>query len=135
VVDRTLDEADVPGDRDDLVGLDELLLGMSVKSVPGCLVTIAPMRIGSPVAFCPLPKPHFAAVVAVSVVDAGVVLAELVLPLSLLSLPQAASATDRAIASTPSTASDKALRHPRLILTAPPPQWKTSWTAARGSAT
>src|SRR5579859_2746164 len=31
---------------------------MSLKSVPGCLVTIAPSVNGSPVAFWPLPSPH-----------------------------------------------------------------------------
>src|SRR5919198_6160621 len=32
---------------------------ISVKSVPGCLVTIAPSLIGAPVAFWPFPAPHF----------------------------------------------------------------------------
>src|SRR5919197_5078459 len=32
---------------------------IGVKSVPGCLVTIAPSLIGVPVAFWPLPAPHF----------------------------------------------------------------------------
>src|SRR5215472_16331086 len=31
---------------------------MPVKSVPGCLVTMAPSVIGEPVAFWPLPRPH-----------------------------------------------------------------------------
>src|SRR5437667_8966206 len=31
---------------------------MPVKSVPGCLVTIAPSVSGAPVAFWPLPRPH-----------------------------------------------------------------------------
>ena len=39
------------------------MFAMSVKSVPGCLVTIAPSLIGSPVAFWPLPLPHLGAVV------------------------------------------------------------------------
>src|SRR5438046_8213149 len=34
---------------------------MPVKSVPGCLVTMAPSLIGVPLAFCPLPSPHAAA--------------------------------------------------------------------------
>src|SRR5260370_29227065 len=33
---------------------------MPVKSVPGCLVTIAPSLIGAPAAFCPVPSPHCA---------------------------------------------------------------------------
>src|SRR6185436_13520421 len=33
------------------------------KSVPGCLVTIAPSLSGSPVAFWPLPRPHLPPVV------------------------------------------------------------------------
>src|SRR5579884_452326 len=32
---------------------------IGVKSVPGCLVTIAPSLMGVPVAFLPLPRPHF----------------------------------------------------------------------------
>src|SRR5690242_14500907 len=32
-----------------------------VKSVPGCLVTIAPRVRGAPVAFWPLPRPHLLA--------------------------------------------------------------------------
>src|SRR5579884_3755074 len=32
---------------------------IGVKSVPGCLVTIAPSLTGVPVAFLPLPSPHF----------------------------------------------------------------------------
>src|SRR3954454_11417602 len=35
------------------------VFGMSVKSVPGCFVAIPPSLIGVPVAFWPLPKPHF----------------------------------------------------------------------------
>src|SRR4029450_3293473 len=34
------------------------MVGMSVKSVPGCFVAIAPNLIGSPVAFWPVPAPH-----------------------------------------------------------------------------
>src|SRR6185295_9145666 len=37
---------------------------MSVKSVPGCLVAIPPSLIGVPVAFLPLPRPHFDAAAA-----------------------------------------------------------------------
>src|SRR5918911_2278205 len=35
------------------------VFGMSVKSVPGCFVAIAPSLIGAPLAFWPLPSPHF----------------------------------------------------------------------------
>ena len=35
------------------------MLAPSVKSVPGCLVTIAPTLIGVPVAFVPGFFPHF----------------------------------------------------------------------------
>ena len=34
------------------------MLGMSVKSVPGCLVAMAPSLITGPVAFLPVPRPH-----------------------------------------------------------------------------
>src|SRR5436190_22653577 len=34
------------------------MFGMSVKSVPGCFVAIAPSLIGVPVAFLPLPRPQ-----------------------------------------------------------------------------
>src|SRR6185369_3172712 len=50
------------------------VLVMSVKSVPGCLVTIAPILIGVPLAFLPLPRPHFDAAAAGSL-DAAVLLA------------------------------------------------------------
>src|SRR5919112_5230207 len=40
------------------------VFGMSVKSVPGCLVAIAPSLIGAPLAFWPLPRPHFDAAAA-----------------------------------------------------------------------
>ena len=36
------------------------MFGMSVKSVPGCLVAMAPSLIGAPVAFLPFPSPHTA---------------------------------------------------------------------------
>src|SRR3990170_3979962 len=34
------------------------MLGMSVKSVPGCFVAIAPILIAAPVAFLPVPRPQ-----------------------------------------------------------------------------
>jgi hypothetical protein len=77
-------------------------LGMSVKSVPGCLVTIAPIGIGAPLAFWPLPRPHFDAAalveLAAEVLVAGGLLAEpepeLVLDVSLSLPPHAPSASD-----------------------------------------
>ncbi|WP_259310736.1 hypothetical protein [Capillimicrobium parvum] len=43
-----------------------------MKSVPGCLVTMEPILIGSPVAFWPLPRPHFNSPPVLAVVDAPV---------------------------------------------------------------
>src|SRR4051794_1395765 len=40
------------------------VFGMSVKSVPGCLVAIPPSLIGVPAAFFPLLRPHFDAAAA-----------------------------------------------------------------------
>src|SRR5215475_4182786 len=40
------------------------VLGMSVKSVPGCLVAIPPILMGCPVAFWPVPAPHLASLAA-----------------------------------------------------------------------
>src|SRR5262249_35209794 len=34
------------------------MFGMSVKSVPGCFVAMAPILIGAPVAFLPVPRPQ-----------------------------------------------------------------------------
>src|SRR5215472_384254 len=56
---------------------------MPVKSVPGCLVTIAPSVRGAPVAFWPFPSPHLLA---------GAVLLLLVDPPVVLPLPHAAAA-------------------------------------------
>src|SRR2546421_12925214 len=36
-----------------------IMFGPSLKSVPGCLVSIVPMLIGVPVAFTPGFEPHF----------------------------------------------------------------------------
>src|SRR5687767_10170834 len=84
-------------------------LVMSVKSVPGCLVTIAPIGIGVPVAFCALPRPHFEAEAELA---AGLPAAAAVPPpppeLSLL-LPQAATPTASRAAVTP-TASRALMR-------------------------
>src|SRR5215467_7042571 len=63
-----------------------------VKSVPGCLVTMAPSVSGVPVAFWPLPSPHFEAAAPLGLDDP---LLE-VPPLP----PHAATRTDRATATT-----------------------------------
>src|SRR3954469_1920965 len=49
---------------------------MSVKSVPGCFVAMPPSLMGGPLAFWPLPRPHFDAA-ALSPPLAGVLCAEL----------------------------------------------------------
>src|SRR5919197_567596 len=92
------------------------MFGMSVKSVPGCLVAIAPSLIGVPVAATPGLSPHFeastAAAAAPPVVAADVVLL-------LLLLPHALTATARPTASNATSAPD----HLRSLipLTASPP--------------
>src|SRR3954452_9967954 len=74
------------------------MLAPSVKSVPGCLVTIAPTLIGVPVAFVPGFFPHF--------VTSAAFFAVVELPpppvdvLLLSSLPHAATKTDRPATST-----------------------------------
>src|SRR3954471_7299758 len=55
------------------------VFGMSVKSVPGCFVAMPPSLMGVPLAFLPLPRPHFAAAV-LSPPLAGVLCAELLPP-------------------------------------------------------
>src|ERR671930_1899875 len=72
---------------------------MSVKSVPGCLVASAPILIGVPLAFWPLPRPHFD--VGPAAAFAGVLVA--LAPFSLLS-PQAAISTARLESKATSTA-------------------------------
>ena len=82
------------------------MFGPSLKSVPGCLVSIVPMLIGVPVAFTPGFGPHddvlldavpvLAAVVLDVELDAGALLLEVLLALLLLLLlllPQAATNT------------------------------------------
>src|SRR6476659_2252537 len=78
------------------------MLAPSVKSVPGCLVTIAPTLIGVPVALVPGFVPHF-----VTSAAAGFEAVELAPPppaldvvLSLLLLPHAATTTDSPATST-----------------------------------
>src|SRR4051812_27612500 len=96
------------------------VFGMSVKSVPGCFVAIPPSLIGVPVAFLPLPSPHFDAAAAGSL---GALLElcdeapELELD-ELLSLPpQAATRNARATAAAAITGAKPILR------IAPPPSY------------
>ena len=80
--------------------------GISEKSVPGCLVARAPILIGSPVAFWPLPSPHLAAGPAAF---AAGVLASLAASLPALSSPppQAAIRTARPASKATSAASGR----------------------------
>src|SRR3954454_107671 len=99
------------------------VLGMSVKSVPGCLVAIPPSLIGVPVAFLPFPSPHLDAAAAGSLA-AVLALPEVVpdeLELLLSLPPQAASATERATAITAAARAERILRDPRSMRIAPPP--------------
>src|SRR5204863_5645332 len=90
------------------------MFGMSVKSVPGCFVAIAPRLIGVPVAGLPLPEPHFR--------RAPVCAAPLVVPpppLDLLLEPQPTAARASADASARTTAIERNLRRPGCIVTTP----------------
>src|SRR6266536_1425862 len=89
------------------------IVAPSVKSVPGCLVTIAPTLIGVPVAFTPGFLPHFVTSAAFAVVE---------LPppppvdvLLLLSLPHAATSTDRPVTSA-SASPGRNLFQPNIVL-------------------
>src|SRR5690349_1664344 len=84
------------------------IVAPSVKSVPGCLVTIAPSLIGVPLAFTPGFFPHFVTSPAAGVADppplvaaAPPVEADVLL---LLLLPQALSTTARPTARTTTSA-------------------------------
>src|SRR5690349_17411914 len=100
------------------------VFGMSVKSVPGCFVAMAPSLIGAPVAFWPLPRPHFDAA-ALSPPLAGVpcdVLLDDDFVLELepeLEPPQAA--TVRATAATTAGRTARVLADLRSMRMAPPP--------------
>src|SRR3954451_22885437 len=95
------------------------VFGMSVKSVPGCLVAMPPSLIGVPAAFLPLPRPHFEAAAAGSLealVELDDDAPELELDDELLSLPpQAATRNARATAAAAITGAKPILR------IAPPP--------------
>src|SRR5512133_4273491 len=88
----------------------------SVKSVPGCLVTISPSLIGVPLAFTPGLVPHLeTSVAAAACVDAPPPPA--VDELLLLLLPHAETKSERPTASTNSVKTDRVLREPRCFLT------------------
>src|ERR1041385_7519188 len=102
------------------------IVAPSVKSVPGCLVTIAPSLIGVPVAFTPGLVPHFDTSAAACVVVLPPPPAVEAPVLLLLLLPHAETTTDRPTTKTNSVKTDRAFREPRCFLTAPPPRLDTS---------
>ena len=78
----------------------------SVKSVPGCFVAIAPILIGLPVGFWPLPLPHY----GLSTTDPAL--------LSFLPLPpHAATTSERPTATTIKVATDRPLFEPKYLFT------------------
>jgi hypothetical protein len=91
----------------------------SVKSVPGCLVTIAPTLIGDPVAFVPGFVPHFvtSAAAFALVVLAAPPPALLDVVLSLLLLPHAAISTDRPATNTAKASAGRHLSQPKIVFT------------------
>src|SRR5690349_21614540 len=94
------------------------IVAPSVKSVPGCLVTIAPTLIGEPVAFVPGLVPHFvtsAAAFAVVVLPPPPPLADVVL--SLLLLPHAATSTDSPATNTAKASVGRHLSQPKIVFT------------------
>src|SRR3954469_6520986 len=103
------------------------VFGMSVKSVPGCFVAMPPTLMGVPLAFLPLPRPHFAAAV-LSPPLAGVLCAELLLaPDDELELelepppPPPHAATVRATAATTAGRTERVRAVLRSMRMAPPP--------------
>src|SRR5919198_1357272 len=90
--------------------------GMSVKSVPGCLVAIPPSLIGAPVAFLPLPRPHLAACAAGL---AGVLAAAPPPLVDVLSSspPHAAATIDRPATSARAATVGRSLSKPNFVLT------------------
>jgi hypothetical protein len=95
------------------------MLAPSVKSVPGCLVTIAPTLMGDPVAFVPGFVPHF--------VTSPAFFAVVELPppppppddvlLLLSSLPHAATNTDKPATSISNASAGRHLSQPKIVLT------------------
>jgi hypothetical protein len=95
------------------------MFGPSLKSVPGCFVSIVPMLIGVPVALTPGLLPHddvlADAVLALLLLELA---APPVLLLLLLLLPQAASTTARTTANAASAPAVGTFPPLRLIRTA-----------------
>ena len=77
-----------------------------MKSVPGCFVAIAPILIGVPVGFWPLPLPHF----GLSTTDP---LLLLLFPLP----PHAATTRERPAATTTNVVTDRPLFEPKYLFT------------------
>src|SRR5262245_40038317 len=89
--------------------------GMSVKSVPGCLVAMRPGLLGSPPASWPLPRPHFDAATA-GLAGAAVVLAPPPVDVDELSLPPQAATTSRHTASASSASAGRILVQRNILL-------------------
>src|SRR5512132_3539990 len=93
------------------------IVAPSVKSVPGCLVTIAPTLIGDPVAFVPAFVPHFVTSAAAFAVVELPPPPLLDVVLSLLLLPHAATSTDSPPTSTSNASAGRHLSQPKIVLT------------------
>src|SRR4051794_8368065 len=99
---------------------------MSVKSVPGCFVAMPPSLMGAPLAFLPLPSPHFAAA-ALPPPLAGVLCAELPAADDEPELeldpppPPPHAATVRATAATTAGRTERVRADLRSMRMAPPP--------------
>src|SRR3954452_17356413 len=102
------------------------VFGMSVKSVPGCFVAMPPSLMGAPLAFLPLPSPHFAAA-ALPPPLAGVLCAELPAADDEPELeldpppPPPHAATVRATAATTAGRTERVRADLRSMRMAPPP--------------
>src|SRR3954464_8379198 len=101
------------------------VFGMSVKSVPGCFVAMPPSLMGVPLAFWPLPRPHFEAA-ALSPPLAGVPCDELLAPddaeleLELEPPPPPHAATVKATATTTAGRTERVRADLRSMRMAPP---------------
>src|SRR3954447_2147719 len=103
------------------------VFGMSVKSVPGCFVAMPPSLMGVPLAFWPLPRPHFEAAAPAPPL-AGVPCDELLAPddddeleLELDPPPPPQAATVRATAATTAGRTERVRAVLRSMRMAPPP--------------
>jgi hypothetical protein len=94
------------------------IVAPSVKSVPGCLVTMAPTLMGDPVAFVPGFVPHFVtspAFFAVVAVPPPPPLPDVVL--SSLLLPHAATNIDKPATNTRNASVGRHLSQPKIVFT------------------